>query len=497
VDIQRSLWLRLEDAFDPDSKTGQTRPAVYLRWRRPIHADWRGIPTVIVDATLSEPITRAFFPTVKIIPARPVKLPHVRIRQVTDSSFSAAMMIPRGGDASDPHEKARLNNVQRVRDLIHVRAAQVAPGRVLVICQKDLEAVLKNGRLPDTVDLGHFQALAGLNRWHDAAAIIIIGRTLPPARDVEQIARVVFEREITEIEPDRFGQVGYPEVVRSIRMRGGGRVMVRGPEHPDPLAEEIRRQTCEAELLQAIGRGRGIRRRARNVLEVDLLTNIALSEIEVDEALTWKEMQADDIDIMWAAGAVPLGHADMALAYPELFVSAEAARKALGRETHSSVRRENPGQPDPPEGENPGQTSIREIYNRRLSGVSGVSAVCYRRVGSRGPRGELLFDAARIDPLPWLTQRLGEVVLIGAVIPGAALGDTEPARAVPANSAEPVPVGGAPKPSFPRGFAWLASRLGRLDLLEGLAIEPSELVLPVFPPGFIEHRPRQAALVAA
>jgi hypothetical protein len=35
-------------------------------------------------------------------------------------------MIPHGGDANDPHEKARLNNVPRVRDFIHVRAAQVA-----------------------------------------------------------------------------------------------------------------------------------------------------------------------------------------------------------------------------------------------------------------------------------------------------------------------------------------------------------------------------------
>jgi hypothetical protein len=78
-----------------------------------------------------------------------------------------------------------------VRDFIHVRAGQVAPGRVLVICQKDLEAVLKEGPLPETVDLGHFQALAGLNQWRDAAAIIIIGRTQPPPQDVEQIARCV------------------------------------------------------------------------------------------------------------------------------------------------------------------------------------------------------------------------------------------------------------------------------------------------------------------
>ena len=46
---------------------------------------------------------------------------------------------------------------------------------------------------------------------------------------------------------------------------------------------------------------------------------------------------------------------------------------------------------------------------------------------------------------------------------------------------------GSPERSFPRGFAWLAARFGRFDLLEGLDVEPSELVPPAFPLGFIEH----------
>jgi hypothetical protein len=46
---------------------------------------------------------------------------------------------------------------------------------------------------------------------------------------------------------------------------------------------------------------------------------------------------------------------------------------------------------------------------------------------------------------------------------------------------------GSAQRSFPRGFAWLAARFGRFDLLEGLDVEPSELVPPAFPLGFIEH----------
>jgi hypothetical protein len=92
---------------------------------------------------------------------------------------------------------------------------------------------------------------------------------------------------------------------------------------------------------------------------------------------------------MRARGAVPLGYADMATAYPDLFSSAEAARKALFRE-------------------NPGQMPTEEY----LIGVCpGFLSVSYRRAGSRGPAGRLLY-AGRIDPLAWLKDRLGDVVVV-------------------------------------------------------------------------------------
>ncbi len=190
---------------------------------------------------------------------------------------------------------------------------------------------------------------------------------------------------------------------------------------------------------------------------------------------------------------MPLSYSDMALGYPALFVSAEAARKALGREIHALVDGENPGQPGVPKAENPGQISIiRKIANRRMSGVSGVSAIRYRHAGSRGPNGELIYDPSRIDPLPWLNQRLGEVVQIGSGTPATGL-DVDAPEAEPefagSFAAEPAVLEriGSPERSFPRGFAWLAARFGRFDLLEGLDVEPNELVPPAFPLGFIEH----------
>jgi hypothetical protein len=58
--------------------------------------------------------------------------------------------------------------------------------------------------------------------------------------------------------------------------------------------------------------------------------------------------------------------------------------------------------------------------------------VCqYRRHGSRGPAGRLLYDPARIDPEAWLTERLGDVEMRG---------EPEPVQQAPPRAApDPVP----------------------------------------------------------
>ena len=59
-------------------------------------------------------------------------------------------------------------------------------------------------------------------------------------------------------------------------MRAGNGVAVEGPYHPDPRAEAVRRAICEAQLVQAIGRGRGVNRTDANPLQIDILTNAVL-----------------------------------------------------------------------------------------------------------------------------------------------------------------------------------------------------------------------------
>ena len=80
----------------------------------------------------------------------------------------------------------------------------------------------------------------------------------------------------------------YPQVTRGIRLRDGSGVGVLADQHPDAMAEAVRLQICEAEVVQAIGRGRAINRTAETPLDIDILYNVVLPGITVDEVINWK-----------------------------------------------------------------------------------------------------------------------------------------------------------------------------------------------------------------
>jgi putative DNA primase/helicase len=294
------------------------------------------------------------------------------------------MLIPKETRREKYNQMAQ-NNDERVRDYIEVRANDVRPSRVLVICQLGLEIELTRLGVPDNVDVQHFGNIVGKNTWNEVALLIGIGRTDPGPQEIEKLARALFGADIASA----VGQ-WYPNIERGVRMHDGRIAALESPCHPDPRAEAVRWSICEAQLMQAIGRGRAVNRTADNPLQIDILTNYALP-IVVDEFTTWQLIQPTSADIMRTRGVVPLNYRDMAATYPDLFPTGEAARKALERE-------------------NPGQTPIEKYI---IGVCPGFCALGYRRVGSRGPASKLLFDRKRVDPVAWLTERIGEIKVTG------------------------------------------------------------------------------------
>ena len=104
---------------------------------------------------------------------------------------------------------------------------------------------------------------------------------------------------------------------------------------------------------------------------------------------------------MRSRGAVPTTYRDMATAYPDLFTSEDAARKSLTRESALDIN---------------GFTSLggqtpKESY---LIGVCpGFLSIPFKRKSFHARPSKLLFDPKSIDPLTWLTERIGEVNIKG------------------------------------------------------------------------------------
>src|SRR5690606_4686878 len=134
--------------------------------------------------------------------------------------------------------------------------------------------------LPPRVEAVHFNALSGLDRWGDIGAMIVIGRTLPAPRTVELIATAL----TGHVHSSNLEAAGwwYPMADRYLRLANGKAVPLAMEAHDDPIAEAVRWSICEGELIQAIGRGRGVNRGPGTVLEVDLISDAVLP-VTVDE----------------------------------------------------------------------------------------------------------------------------------------------------------------------------------------------------------------------
>jgi hypothetical protein len=167
---------------------------------------------------------------------------------------------------------------------------------------------------------------------------------------------------------------------------------LRGDQHPDPLVEIIRQQSCEAELTQAFGRVRGVNRTARDPVQIDVLTSAQLPVV-ADESLLWNQGTAGLGGWIETAveGVVILDSpADSVRLFPNVWANEKAAKR------------------EPP----PSDFRDTSLYNNSLKGfvpeIPTSRFVTYRPAGRGQQTRRAWFDLALIpDPRAWLEARLG------------------------------------------------------------------------------------------
>jgi putative DNA primase/helicase len=290
---------------------------LYMHQRMSINKGW-AVPTILLDATLQPKLNTVLFPSMQVEQIT-CGLRHTTVTQITDSALSKVMFT------------RSPENLKRLKWLLQVLCSRISgvglglfEPKVLLICPMNVEEQLKEIGLPDEVDTLHYNAVSGLDQYKHVPAIVVAGRLELPPADAEHLAALMRgewgERLPKETWYDR-EHMGI-ETVEDI-------VGVDATRHPDPLAEEVRWGVNEGQLIQSIGRGRGVRRTWRNPLELFVLTNVPLP-IVVDKTMEIKQMWALKIErIIAKHGICPLGYGELRRIFPKAFGSREITRKEV------------------------------------------------------------------------------------------------------------------------------------------------------------------------
>ena len=334
-----------------------------------IDDDFQGTPVLHLDATLRPEIATCLLPGLETCVVEAAQ-PNMSVHLVSGRFGKAAIVPdPRCGTEERARRERRLRDCA---DYVRWQALRNAPGRTLVVTYKAVEEAFQG--IPG-VETAHFNATAGLDIYGDVSALIVIGRPLPPDTALAPPCAALFGHAL---------EGGYGWSTEGVRMRNGSVRAVRVMRHEEVFSETIRAAICDDEVIQCIGRGRGVNRAAENPLEVHVLADVALPLVHAS-VVDWETVQPDMLQRMLLSGLAVDSPADATHLYPEMLGSEKRAQKLFERE---GFKRQIP----------------YEIYR----GMSLKSAT-YRRSGrGRSWQSAYWIDGACRDPRTTLQTALGE-----------------------------------------------------------------------------------------
>lgn len=372
-------------------RTEDGTPAFRSMGRRPLGDGWAGAPTLILDATLRFELVRPWFPSLKVAAEIEAETPFMRVIQSYSRSFARSHFKDR--DATGPWSADR-KAVNRLWTWCKAEI-QKTTGTALVVVQKAIEDAIHTGhKVPPHIDLAHHNAVAGKDLWRNVSTLISVGRTLPPPEAAESIAMALGGEWIDPscLPTDGKGGDGRPRrwyaaAAHPVADRAGNTITLTREHHPHPLAEAARAAICEDQLVQIIGRARGVNRTETDPVTVHILADLPLP-VPVDEFRQWDPPGLDAA--MLAEGAWTESCEDAARLWPETIRTPMALR---------NDRRER---------------SVLFSYNiLQYENHTHLSRLTYQKPGLGQRPVAAVFDRRLIpDPESWLVERLGPVKVL-------------------------------------------------------------------------------------
>ena len=293
-----------------------------VRWlrvigREDIDETIAGLPLIHADATLHLDLVRHYLPRLDLALDLNVETPHMRVTQVIGLPVGKASLQALVGKRIETEEARVSRKRQRLVDVVrHL----VRGRRGLVVTY---QAVEDDFRQLEGVEVAHFNAIEGIDRWGDVDVLVTIGRPLPRAEHIQRMAAALTGKPVIA--------GGMIEQGRAIRLTSGAEHVLKGRVYEVPEAELIRQAVTEAAIVQAVGRARGVNRTAGNPVEVFIVLHDTVTELPVDEVVEFGAIEPDKIDEMIARGLIPQMPTDATKIHHDLFPTREVAKKAYQR----------------------------------------------------------------------------------------------------------------------------------------------------------------------
>jgi hypothetical protein len=262
--------------YDRKTQDEGTVRVVELAAPATMSSEWQAIPTLHLDATADMEIIRQRVPHAELVADIGIDAPHTRVIQYVGPAFGKAALTDGSG---------------RLRDALlwSLAQARLRGGRALVITHKDaVKRIRESFTVPEWMDLASFGSVAGLDGFGDVRTLIVLGRWGLGPDDAGRTAGILSGHGVP-----RLGADWYPSRLVTLRGADGTVATVEADHHPHRLAEAVRQSTVLAELLQAIGRGRGIRRDADNPLDVLICGNTPTG-LPLASVRPWQRLSADE-----------------------------------------------------------------------------------------------------------------------------------------------------------------------------------------------------------
>jgi hypothetical protein len=346
---------------------------------RPLAKGW-DVPTLICDATGDAELLKAIWPQLKAV-GNWEQLPRpksVRISQCVDRTNSKWAVAIEGKDSKDLER--RIEGARRLYATMLMKALEYGGADVGIITYKSTrDWIERNYPVPEWIKLMHWGDLTGTNALQTVRALFVIGRAQASAEAVTRQAEALFGVHIPQRKyVDRLKKGRIPIVPHA---SGNNGILVNVREHPNPIAERLRRQITEGGIIQAAGRARAGLREADEPLDIHIWTDVPVPELGPVEPVLWGELETGLDGLMLAKGCWLKNIADAVRAFDGLFTihGLEKAR-AAGRSRRGVeggllllyigdpiCRRRSPA-------------LVRVIYQRNTTGCKPTEAIFLRGI---------------------------------------------------------------------------------------------------------------------